>query len=513
MAAERPIFDPDRMAVPQDASLTPRTLTVSQLNAMIKRVLGDHLPSTIHLVGEISNLSRPASGHLYLTLKDDRSEIRAVMWRSSASVLKFKPTDGLEVIATGFVDVYEPRGQCQFCIRRLEPRGVGALELAFRQLRERLWREGLFDAKHKQPIPRYPRRIAVVTSPTGAAVRDIFKTLHRRFCCASVLLHATRVQGEGAAAEIADAIRRLNHQADALGGIDVMIVGRGGGSLEDLWPFNEEIVARAVYASRIPVISAVGHEIDVTIADLAADLRAPTPTAAAELAVPVLEEVLETLSGQGLRLRRAARHRLDLAGSRLEAVARFELFREPFAPIRRSEQQLDEVSSRLKLSCSQILALVRRRLHRMEVVLATIQPGTFLHHQRSRLAEATYRLRWAIQQRAHRAQRRADLARHALLVASPRQRTQTDGERIRQLVRHLDRSTVHRMHLGRQALQALEARLESTGYRQVLARGFTITRTRQGRRIIVRSGQVSPGERILTETTDGEFESCVTERD
>ena len=321
MARPRGIFDPDRMSVSADAPATPRTLTVSQLNALVKRVLGDQLPGTIHLIGEISNLSRPASGHVYLTLKDDRGEVRCAMWRSSVSALKFAPADGQEVIATGHVELYEPRGQYQFQIRKLEPRGTGALELAFRQLRARLARDGLFEAGRKKPIPRYPRHIAVVTSATGAAVRDILKTLKRRCPCVSVFLYPVRVQGDGAAREIADAVTRLNRCAAALGGIDAMIVGRGGGSLEDLWAFNEEIVARAIYASRIPVISAVGHEVDVTIADLVADLRAPTPTAAAELAVPILDEVLETLTRHESRIRRAARHRLDLSRSRIEAVA------------------------------------------------------------------------------------------------------------------------------------------------------------------------------------------------
>ncbi len=511
MAAQRPTFDPDRMTVHEKASLTSRTLTVSQLNAVIKQVLGDHLPGTIHLVGEISNFTRATSGHLYLTLKDDRGEIRAVMWRSSAATLKFTPADGLEVISTGHVDVYEPRGQYQFYIRRLEPRGVGSLELAFRQLHDRLAREGLFEPAHKKPIPPYPRRIAVVTSPTGAAVRDILKTLHRRFPCVSVLLYPVRVQGEGAATEIAEAVRRLNRQADALGGLDLMIVGRGGGSLEDLWAFNEETVARAIHASKVPVISAVGHEVDVTISDLVADLRAPTPTAAAELAVPVLEDLLETLSAQAGRLRRGARHRLDLARSRLDAAARFEWFRDPLTPVRRREQCLDEVCSRLRLSWSELLARTLRRLGEIEVVLATIQPRAFLQQQRNRLIEAKHRLRWAMGQRARQAERQAERTCRALLVASPRVPLQAGQQRVRQLSRVLSQVARHRLRLARQTLYALEARLETTSHRRTLARGFTITRTRQDRRIITGADQVTPGDQLVTETARGAFESCVTE--
>ena len=485
-------------------------MTVSQLNALIKSVLRDRLPATIHLVGEISNLTRAGSGHLYLTVKDERAEIRGVMWRSSASGLKFKPIDGLEVVATGHVDVYEPRGQYQFHISKLEPRGVGALELAFRQLRDRLAGEGLFDPAHKKPIPRYPRRIAVITSPTGAAIRDILKTLQRRWPCGSILLHPTRVQGEQAAGEIAAAIGRLNRQADALGGIDLIIVGRGGGSLEDLWPFNEESVARAIYASTIPIISGVGHEIDVTIADLVADLRAPTPTAAAELAVPVLDEVLEMLAARALRLHRAARYRADLARSRLEAAGRCEWLRDPLGAVRRAEQRLDEVWSRLQLYCSGMLTGIRRRLHQMEITLAAIQPAVLFQRQRSRLTEAAYQLRWAVQQRLRRAERAIERSGHDLLIVSPRRRLEADGEKVRQLLVHLDRTAAHRVHLGRQILDALEARLESTSYRRTLARGFTVTRTRQQRRLITQAGQVSPGEHILTETVSGEFESRVT---
>ncbi len=246
MAGPRPIFDPDRMKGGAATPALPKTLTPSQLNAFVKRVLGDHLPGTIHLVGEISNLARPASGHVYLTLKDERSEVRCVMWRSAAQTLKFQLNDGQEVIATGFVDVYEPRGQLQFYAQKIEPRGVGSLELAFRQLRDRLAKEGLFEPGHKKPIPRFPRRLAIVTSATGAALHDILQTLRRRYPCVDVLIDSVRVQGEGAAKEIAAAVNRLNRHSKALGEIDVLIVGRGGGSLEDLWAFNEEVVARAI---------------------------------------------------------------------------------------------------------------------------------------------------------------------------------------------------------------------------------------------------------------------------
>lgn len=458
------MFEPERREPAPPAPPGPRLLTVSQLNSLIRQVLGDNLPGTIHLVGQISNLSRHSSGHVYLTLKDDQGEIKAVMWKSSAALLKFKPADGLEVVATGYVDVYGPRGQYQFYINRLEPRGVGALELAFRQLHEKLAREGLFDPARKRKIPRFPQTIAVVTSPTGAAIRDILHTVRRRYCCASILLHPVNVQGAGAAADIAAAIDRLNRFADSLGGIDVMIVGRGGGSLEDLWAFNEEVVARAIAASRIPVISGVGHEVDVTISDLVADLRAPTPTAAAELACPVLDDVLDDLADGESRLRRAVRHALDHARRDLAAIERIEWFRDPCGHLRRAEQQLDELLSRLTYCCSRRLARHREQLHESRVRLAARQPSV---------------------------------------------RLQSEIQTLNRELRHFSRLIGHRLHMAVYGLQSLQTRLEASSYRQTLARGFSITRTRRGRRIITAPEQVRPGDLIVTETAGGEFESRV----
>jgi len=509
MESPRPAFDPDRMAVAKAKPAIPREMTVGQLNALIKLVLADSLPNTIHLIGEISNLNVATSGHVYMTLKDEASEIRAVMWRSTASGLKFKPADGMEVIATGHVDVYEPRGQYQFYIRKLDPRGTGALELAFRQLNDRLTREGLFDPARKKPLPRFPRRIAVVTSPTGAAIRDIVKTLQKRFPAVTVLVHPVKVQGEGAAQEISAAIRRLNEQAESLGGIDVMIVGRGGGSLEDLWAFNEEIVARAVAASRIPIISGVGHEVDMTICDLAADVRAPTPTAAAVMAVPSVVDVARTLDDLGRRLQRVMGHRLTLASAQLDGLERFEWFRDPLAPIHRHEQRIDEIVSRLRLIWSRRLSEAHRRLNQLETALGSIQPAAFFQQQRSRLIRTAYQLRWALEQLIRRAERRLDGARQALAVASPTLRIERHREQLRQASRELHRATRHRLEAVRQRLDSLEARLEATSYRCTLTRGFTITRHRDNRQVITSAGQVVAGEDVVTETAQGEFTSRV----
>lgn len=509
MAANRPTFDPDRIGGPPAAAGMLRTLTVSQLNGLIKQVLGDTLPGNIHLVGQVSNCCRHASGHLYMTLKDERSEIRAVMWRSGVAGLKFEPADGLAVIATGYVDVYENRGQYQFYISRLEPRGVGALELAFRQLHDKLAREGLFAPERKRLIPRLPRRIGVVTSRSGAALRDILQAVRRRCRCVSVLLHPVRVQGEGAAAEIAAAVRRLNAQNEALGGIDVIIVARGGGSLEDLWPFNEEIVARAIFESRIPVISGVGHEVDVTIADLVADLRAPTPTAAAELAVPVLEEVLAQLAAQQSRLTRAVRHRLDFARHRIDAVQRVELFRNPLEYLHHCEQHVDEVASRLQLCAAQRCDRARQRVHQLEKRLSGAPPHLSLDRQRQRLQRVADRFRWGILQQFRRADHRLLLVQQALRPVLSRRTYQPEREHLRQLGHRLEAALHHRLQVARHNLAGCVTRLEATSYRSVLRRGFTITRTRRGKQIVTSPGSVLPGDRVLTETAEGTFESRV----
>lgn len=511
MAQKRPISDTGSAAAPPEAAPI-RTITVSQLNQMIKNVLSASLPGTIHLVGQISNLTRPASGHMYLTLKDEHSEIRAAMWRADAGRLKFTPADGMEVVATGCVDVYEPRGQYQFYIRKLEPRGVGALELAFRQLHDQLKREGLFDATRKRPIPVCPRRIAVVTSPTGAVVRDILTTIQRRFPCVTVMLHPVRVQGDGAAAEIAEAIRRLNQQAARLGGIDVMIVGRGGGSLEDLWAFNEEPVARAIHASRIPIISAVGHEVDITISDLVADLRAATPTAAAELAVPVLSEVLADLAACSARIARRTVHAIELARSRLAVVERSVVLRDPMSLVRRREQMVDELRSRLRLGASHRSEEVRRRVHQAEIRLAARSPVALLRqcvdrvaHHRNRLAKAAQHL---LRTQAHQ----LDLAVHAISPALIHRRVHREIERLNHWRRVAVLGMNHRLAMAGQRLRGISSRIEATSYQRTLERGFTITLTKRGNRLVTGANQVATGEKIITRTADGEFESRVLDQ-
>ncbi len=285
------------------AQETRRIYTVSEINALAR----DVLESSFHDVwveGEISNLRSPGSGHLYFTLKDAASQISAVLFRSQASQLRFRLEDGLKVLARGRISLYEARGTFQINCQWMEPAGKGSLQLAFEQLKKRLAAEGLFDASRKRPVPALPQRIGVITSPAGAALRDFLHVLDRRYANVRITIHPVRVQGDEAAPEIAEALRRMNR----LAAFDVLVICRGGGSLEDLWPFNEEVVARAVADSRIPVISAVGHEIDFTICDFVADLRAATPSAAAEMVVASKEELTDRIGSLDVRMRSAVRH-------------------------------------------------------------------------------------------------------------------------------------------------------------------------------------------------------------
>jgi exodeoxyribonuclease VII large subunit len=345
-------------------------LSVSQLTEQLKELLEVAFP-VVWVSGEISNFSRPQSGHCYFTLKDDQAQIRAVLWRGDAARMKFDLHDGLEVICQGGVDLYAPRGSYQLVVRQIQPKGMGALELALRRLREKLAAEGLFDAARKRPLPRFPRRIAIVTSPTGAAVRDFLEVLGRRWRGVDVLVVPTRVQGEGAAQEVAQAIARVNRLATQ---VDTLVVARGGGSLEDLWTFNEEIVVRAIHASRIPVISAVGHEIDVTLSDLVADVRALTPSEAAELVAPSADDVRQHVVRQAARLTAALRNRAQYLRSRLEALASRRVLRRPHQLVTDLEQRLDELGQRSERAMRRQLEVSQARIEKAAAQLESLSP-------------------------------------------------------------------------------------------------------------------------------------------
>ena len=332
-----------------------RVLSVGELTNQIKGTLENQFPA-VWVSGEISNFSRPQSGHCYLTLKDDQAQIRAVVWRTAAMKVRFDLHDGLEVICQGSLDVYAPRGSYQLVIRQIEPKGLGALEIALCKLRERLAAEGLFAPERKRPLPKFPRRVAFVTSPTGAAIRDFLEVLRRRWRGVHVLVVPVRVQGEGAAAEIAAGLELVNSLAEP---VDLVVVGRGGGSLEDLWAFNEEVVVRAIYASRIPVVSAVGHEIDVTLADLVADVRALTPSEAAERVVPSADEVMAFLQRQEGRLAAALRVRVAAARARLETAAACRALRRPLERVQLFARGLDELAARARRAITRRVELAQ----------------------------------------------------------------------------------------------------------------------------------------------------------
>ena len=346
-------------------------LTITQLNNLIKAAF-DNVPAlqNVCVRGEISNYKLYPSGHHYFSLKDAEGSLKCVLFKGSAFALRFKPQNGMSVLAVGRVSVYPRDGVYQLYCSRLIPDGAGDLQMAFEQMKDRLWREGLFDEAHKKPLPKYPHRIGVVTSPAGAAIHDMLRILGKRYPLSKVILLPVRVQGESAAGEIARAIAYANREALC----DLLIVGRGGGSMEDLWAFNEEPVARAIYASEIPVISAVGHEPDVTISDFVADLRAATPSNAAELAVPDQEELRARLGALNRQLAAALQRKAQLARSRLESLGGRAVLRDPQRLVLDRRLTLDRLTERLTAAEAAVLSEQRTRLTRLAAGLDAMSP-------------------------------------------------------------------------------------------------------------------------------------------
>ncbi len=425
---------------------------------MIKGTLEGRFGSVL-VEGELSNVSQPASGHLYFTIKDANAQISAVMFRGNQRGLQFRPQDGIVVRAQGEISVYERRGNYQILIRRMEEGGKGSLQAQFEALKEKLQKEGLFAKERKRALPMLPQHVGVVTSATGAAIRDVLNVVSRRFPNLHVLLAPAKVQGDGAAEEIAGQIDRLNE----IGGLDVLIVGRGGGSLEDLWCFNEEVVARAIARSTIPVISAVGHEIDFTISDFVADLRAPTPSAAAELVVGCKDAFQERLAEQQNRLVRALRESTLAARNRLRHAAGSYVFREPANAAARHRQKLEACRMRIE---HKLRGAVQETQQTLDVIGARLQQETRVAVQGSRQTLEDMRMRM--------------------------------GHRAR--LRH---------QMGVQDVRRVAMQLRALNPLAVLQRGYSVTRGADGR-IIVRAGDVSDGEMVETQVADGQFESRVT---
>lgn len=344
--------------------------TVGELNGQIRDCL-QSVFGTVWVAGEITDLSRPNSGHLYFSLKDPSGNIKGVVWRTAASRLGFEPEDGMQVVCCGEIDVYPPRGTYQLIVRQMQLQGEGALQASLRKLRAKLEAEGLFDTQQKRPLPRYPKRIAVVTSPSGAALRDFLEVVRRRWTDIEIIVIPTRVQGLDVGPEIARSIRRALQLSPL---VDAVLVTRGGGSLEDLWGFNDEQVVRAIYNSPVPVVSAIGHEIDVTLSDLVADRRALTPTEAGELLVPDGVDLKRRLGTVEQRMRSLVRARFDNAHAAIERLSESRAFRAPFAPLRERERTLDELQQRANHAIHRRTEAAKTQLANLVGRLETLSP-------------------------------------------------------------------------------------------------------------------------------------------
>lgn len=347
--------------------------TVSELTKYVRVIIEDSFPA-VWIEGEISNFVLHSSGHMYFSLRDAGAVLKCAMFARSNAKLKFRPKDGMKVICFGKISVYEARGDYQLIAEEIEPKGIGALQLQFQQLKEKLQKEGLFDPTHKVKIPFLPTRIGIVTSPTGAAIRDILNIARRRFSNVEIIINPVKVQGDSAKDEIAKAIREFNK----LKNIDVMIVTRGGGSLEDLWPFNEEIVARAIYESAIPVISAVGHEIDYTISDFVADFRAPTPSAAAELVIPKKEDLVGLINTATTRLNNALAGKVNSLAERLKAVKDSYILRQPLNLITQYEQMIDNLRKDMKIRIDHLVKMRGENFNLINSKLEAFNPLAIL---------------------------------------------------------------------------------------------------------------------------------------
>ncbi|MBM4350692.1 MAG: exodeoxyribonuclease VII large subunit [Deltaproteobacteria bacterium] len=432
-------------------------LTVSELTQEIKAALEVKF-SDVWVEGEISNLKVPPSGHLYFTLKDDFSQIRVVLFRMKSRAIRFVPEDGLHVVCRGRVGLYEKRGEYQLIIEEMEPKGIGALQLAFLQLKERLEKEGLFDISHKKPIPTLPQTIGIVTSPTGAVIQDMIQIIHRRFENVTLLLYPVRVQGEGASGEIAEGIRHFNRMKN----VDVIIVGRGGGSLEDLWAFNEEEVARAIHHSKIPVVSAVGHETDYTISDFVADLRAPTPSAAAELVVKDKRELKKNLH-------------------HLKGVLENQM-----------TQYLQEMKSNL-----------------FHFKKGLIDPRKMIEDYLLRLDDLVNQSRklllWNL---TRRKEKRLFLAER-LNLQSPFQRIKNMETSLSDARKWLGQNMRHKIQIKKQNLKGILGKLDSLSPLSILQRGYSITRKLPSLKILRDAAEVLVGDKVEVKLHRGTLSCCV----
>ncbi len=434
--------------------------TVTRLNSAVRMILEQDL-GLVWLTGELSNLAMPSSGHWYFSLKDISAQVRCAMFKGNNRRVPFRPQDGMQVLVQARVSLYEPRGDYQLIIESMQPAGDGMLALRFEELKRRLGSEGLFDEGRKRPLPREPRAVGLVTSATGAALHDMLTVLKRRSPDLPVFIYPTQVQGSAAISQIVAAITLANRRAE----VDVLIVGRGGGSLEDLWCFNEEVVARAIAGSAIPVVSAVGHEVDVTISDFAADLRAPTPSAAAELVAPDRSARAQRLLHLKQRLVQAISRRQTAASHQFALLQKRLDHQDPKRRLEQQSQRLDELSGRLQQLLNLRLHQGERRLANLELRLQARSPST--------------------------------------LLAAGKRRHQLAEERLHSLMNKRQDLAAHRLAM-------LSARLDGISPLATLGRGYSITRTPSGE-VISRAAQVSPGQQLVTMLAEGELRVRVEE--
>ena len=433
--------------------------TVSEITSEIKHSLDEF--GIVWIQGEISNCKHHSSGHLYFSLKDSHAQLKAACFRNNNRYLKFRPEDGMEVIARGRLSVYEPRGDYQIIVEFMEPVGLGSLQMAFEQLKEKLKKEGLFEDAHKVPLPLLPGKVGIVTSPTGAAIRDMLRVLKRRNASLNVLIYPAKVQGTGSAEEIAAGIRYLNSRSD----VDVLIIGRGGGSIEDLWAFNEEVVARAVYESDLPLISAVGHEVDYTISDFVADLRAPTPSAAAEMVSGARDDLLSGVRSLQSRLHQAVRRGIEKRRLYLERLAHNRAFTVAPNKVRDLQQRFDETTLRLSQVVQQYVSDLRHQDQMLSTRLKKVDLHRFIQHKREILE-----------------------GRHQSLLSGIRTALQRSRARFELAV----------------------GKMDSLSPLAILNRGFSLCRDEQGA-VIKSSADVSSGDQVRVTLASGEL-GCRVER-
>ena len=507
--------------------------TVSQVNSLIKVALEENLPSRLVVRGEVTNWTIAGSGHCYFSLKDEKCLLPCVMWASKYKSVKFTVEDGIAVLGTGHIDVYMDGGKYQLYVDKLQPEGVGALQLAFDQMVKKLKAEGLFDEKYKKPLPCYPQRIGILTSESGAAIEDIKDSIWSRWPCTGLFLYPVPVQGEGAARKIAAAIRDINRRNKKFK-FDILIVGRGGGSLEDLWAFNEEVLARAIFDSEIPVISAVGHEVDITIADLVADARASTPTKAGVVAVPDMYEVLGDLENKENRLKNKVTALLEFWRQNLQTILASAVFRNPLLPVHNREQQLDEISIELDSSVRKLLTGAKEKLHKAYEQIIKLEPHRLLREDMLTLSDLEHKLRIATQ---------AILSRNSQVISTtvtnlkdaaksflssmdqnlrfryeqiikirPEKLLRLKIVDLNKLQNKSYTAIVSIINGGRIRLTAQENRLAGLNPKLVLKRGYSITKRKDGF-LVKKPDDIEIGDSLVTElANENSIESKVTKK-